>query len=195
VASAAATLRRLNPHVTVVEHACRLDAANAMELIGAYDLVADGSDNFATRYLVNDACYLAGKPLVFGAVGPLDGYLTTFRAFERDEAGDPKPSCRCLFPEAPPPGTVAPCSEIGVLGATVGVLGTLMATEVLKELVGIGQSLTGRLLMYDAADTRFTTVKYSWDPDNPLNGRNPTICDLSIHAKAGAPAAGDVCAA
>jgi adenylyltransferase/sulfurtransferase len=192
VDSAQSTLNAINPHVTVVKHAMRIDAANALDIIAQYDLVADGSDNFDTRYLVNDACYLAGKPLVFGAVGPLDGYLTTFRAFEKDDKGNPKPSYRCLFPEAPPPGTVPPCSEIGVLGATVGVLGTLMATEVLKELLGIGTSLTGRLVMYDAMATRFDTVKYAWDPENPLNGHNPTIKDLSIHAKAGAEG---VCAA
>ena len=184
VASAAETIAAINPHVTVIQHAQRLDAGNAMQILAGYDLVADGSDNFETRYLVNDACCLAGKPLVFGAVGPLDGQLTTFRAFEKDETGRPKPSYRCLFPQAPPPGTVPPCSQIGVLGATVGVLGTLMATEVLKELLGLGRSMTGRLLMYDALETSFNTFKFAWDPDNPLNGRDPTIRDLSIHAKA-----------
>ena len=191
VASAAAMMNDINPHVHVVQHAQRIDASNALGILAQYDLVADGSDNFATRYLINDACCLAGKPLIFGAVGPLDGQLTTFRAFEKDEKGDPKPSYRCLFPHAPPPGTVPPCSEIGVLGATVGVMGTLMATEVLKELLGFGRSLTGRLVMYDALETSFNTFKYAWDPDNPLNGRHPTIRDLSIHAKA----AGEVDAA
>jgi adenylyltransferase/sulfurtransferase len=190
VDSAGASLGALNPHVSVVKHACRIDASNALDLIGRYDLVADGSDNFDTRYLVNDACYLAKRPLVFGAVGPLDGYVTTFRAFEKDAEGKPKPNYRCLFPEAPPPGTVQPCSEIGVLGATVGVVGTLMATEVLKELLGIGTSLSGRLLMYDALATRFDTVRFAWDPDNPLNGTHPTITDLSSHVKQGT---GDAC--
>ena len=181
VASAAETIAALNPHVRVVQHPQRLDADNAMAIIRGYDLVADGSDNFATRYLVNDACCLAAKPLVFGAVGPLDGQLTTFRAFEKDATGTPKPSYRCLFPHAPPPGTVAPCSEIGVLGATVGVLGTLMATEVIKEILGIGQSLSGRLLLYDALEPGFNTFKFGWDPENPLNGRQPTILDLTLH--------------
>lgn len=184
VASAAQTIAALNPHVRVVQHAQRLDATNAMAILAGYDLVADGSDNFATRYLVNDACCLAAKPLVFGAVGPLDGQLTTFRAFEKDADGKPKPSYRCLFPQAPPPGTAPPCSEIGVLGATVGVLGTLMATEVIKELLGIGRSLSGRLLLYDALETSFHTFTFAWDPENPLNGRQPTMHDLSSHAQA-----------
>lgn len=183
VASAAETIAALNPHVRVIQHQTRIEAANALGILAGYDLVADGSDNFETRYLVNDACYLARKPLVFGAVGPLDGQLTTFRAFETDETGTPKPNYRCLFPHAPPPGTVAPCSEIGVLGATVGVLGTLMATEVIKELLGIGRSLSGRLLLYDALEPGFNTFKFSWDPENPLNGRHPSILDLSLHKK------------
>jgi molybdopterin-synthase adenylyltransferase len=184
VVSAAESIAAINPHVKVIPHALRLDAGNAMRILAGYDLVADGSDNFETRYLVNDACCLARKPLVFGAVGPLDGQLTTFRAFEQDDTGTPKPSYRCLFPQAPPPGTAPPCSEIGVLGATVGVLGTLMATEVIKELLGFGRSMSGRLLMYDALETSFNTFKFAWDPENPLNGRNPTIRDLSIHAQA-----------
>ena len=186
--SARQTLGRLNPHVAVVAHQTRIDASNALDLISRYDLVADGSDNFDTRYLLNDACYLAKKPLVFGAVGPLDGYVTTFRAFETDAAGKPKPNYRCLFPEAPPPGTVQPCSEIGVLGAVVGVIGTIMATEALKELLGIGEGLSGRLLIYDARSARFDQVKYAWDAGNPLNGRHPTIVDLSSHAKTHTPA-------
>ena len=186
--SARQTLGRLNPHVAVVAHQTRIDASNALDLISRYDLVADGSDNFDTRYLLNDACYLAKKPLVFGAVGPLDGYVTTFRAFETDAAGKPKPNYRCLFPEAPPPGTVQPCSEIGVLGAVVGVIGTIMATEALKELLGIGEGLSGRLLIYDARSARFDQVTYAWDPGNPLNGRHPTIVDLSSHAKTHTPA-------
>ena len=101
-----------------------------------FDIVADGSDNFATRYLVNDACYFAKRPLVFAAVGPFDGHLTTFRAYESDAAGNPRPSYRCLFPEPPPEGTVAPCSEAGILGAVAGVIGTLAAVEVVKELLG-----------------------------------------------------------
>ena len=181
VKSAAATLGRINPCVKVEPYAVRLTAANAMQLIGEYDVVADGSDNFATRYLVSDACYLAGKTLVYAAVGPFDGYITTLKPHLKDEDDIPYPTYRCLFPEAPPPGLVANCAEVGVLGAVVGVVGTLQATEVLKEILRIGDSLTGRLLMYDALGARFDTVKYAWNRDNPLSGRAPTIKDLSVH--------------
>ncbi len=181
VESAAETAARLNPHVTVEAIPHKVTPENAMELISGYDVVADGSDNFDTRYLVNDACFFAKKPLVFGALGPFDGYLSTFRAFETGEDGTPNPSYRCLFPEAPPPGAVARCEEAGILGAVAGVIGTLQATEVLKELLGIGKSLTGRLLIYEALGGRFETMNYGWDPDNPLNGRDPTIRNLSIH--------------
>jgi len=183
VDSAAETAHRLNPHVKIEAIPEKVTAANAVDLISAYDIVADGSDNFDTRYLVNDACFFARRPLVFGALGPFDGYLSTFRAFETDDTGTPKPSYRCLFPEAPPPGAVARCEEAGILGAVAGVIGTLQAVEVLKELLGIGQSLTGRLLIYEALGGRFETMKYGWDPDNPLSGRKPTITDLSIHQK------------
>lgn len=179
--SAAEAIARLNPHVAVEPHPVRLTADNAVDLIRRYDIVADGSDNFATRYLVNDACYFAGKPLVFAALGPFDGYVSTFRAFERDEKGDPRPSYRCIFPEAPPAGTVPSCQEAGILGAVAGVIGTLQAVEVLKELLGIGESLCGRLLLYDALAARFETIAVAWDPDNPLTGRRPTIHDLAIH--------------
>jgi adenylyltransferase/sulfurtransferase len=181
VESARATIARLNPHVTVETHAVRLDAANALDLIRRYDVVADGSDNFATRYLVSDACYLARRTLVFAAVGPFDGYVTTLKPHLRMADGTPFPSYRCLFPEAPPPGTVAPCSEIGVLGSIVGVVGTLQATEVLKEILGIGETLAGRLLIYDALATRFEQFTVRWDPANPLSGTAPTIRDLSSH--------------
>jgi adenylyltransferase/sulfurtransferase len=183
VASAATTLARINPHVTVETHACRITAANALDLIGRYDIVVDGSDNFATRYLVSDACYLAQRTLVFAAVGPFDGHLTTLKPHLVRPDGMPWPTYRCLFPDAPPPGTVANCSEVGVLGATVGVLGTLAAVEVLKEIAGIGESLAGRLMLYDGLGCRFETVQFAWDPANPLSGRNRTITDLSGHAK------------
>lgn len=182
VESARDAVRRLNPHVVVETHDVRLDAGNAIAIISRYDIVVDGSDNFATRYLVSDACYLAGKTLVFAAVGPMDGYVTTFKPHVQAADGAPYPSYRCLFPEAPPPGTVANCSEVGVLGPVVGVLGTLAATEVLKEITGAGESLAGRLLIYDARATRFETVSVGWDPENPLTGRTPTIRDLSLHA-------------
>ena len=185
VESAKEMVARLNPHVRVETYPMKLDAANALEIISKYDIVADGSDNFATRYLVSDACYLAKRTLVFGAVGPFDGYVTTFKPHEKKADGTPYPSYRCLFPEAPPPGTVANCAEVGVLGAVVGVIGTLQATEVLKEIIGIGDTMAGRLMIYDALGARFEHVKIAWDPDNPLSGRNPTIRDLSLHAGAG----------
>src|SRR5476651_2134322 len=187
VDSAAAAIRKLNPHVKVVTHAERLTAANALALISQYDIVADGSDNFATRYLVADACYFAKKPLVTAAVGTFDGTLTTLRAHERGRDGTPNPTYRCLFPEPPPPGTVPACSEAGILGALTGVLGSMMALEVTREIVGFGEGLVGRLLMVDARAMRFETVSYGWDPANPLNGEHPTIRDLSLHrASAGA---------
>lgn len=192
VASAAAALRQLNPHVTVETIEARLDAGNALEHISRYDIVADGSDNAETRYLVSDACYFAKRTLVFGAVGPFDGYVSTFKPHLRDDDGAPYPTYRCLFPEAPPPGTVPNCAEAGVLGAVVGVIGTLQATEVLKEILSIGTGLAGRLLIYDALAARFETVQVAWDRDNPLTGRNVTIEDLTIHAAAGK---GSACAA
>lgn len=187
VESAAAALARLNPHVHVETHACRIDADNALDLIGRYDVVADGSDNFATRYLVSDACCLAERTLVFAAVGQFDGYLTTFKPHRRAPDGTPYPTYRCLFPEAPPPGTVANCSEVGVLGASVGVVGTLQATEVIKEILGLGESLAGRLMLWDALGMRFSEMRYAWDPDNPLNGHAATIRDLALHRRADAP--------
>ena len=186
VESARQAIARLNPHVTVETYEARLDAGNALDVISRYDIVADGSDNFATRYLVSDACYLARKPLVFAAVGPFDGYVTTLKPHETGPDGKPNPSYRCIFPEPPPPGTVANCAEVGVLGAAVGVIGTLQATEVLKEIVGIGDSLAGWLLLYDARAVRFNDIKVAWDPANPLSGTNPTIRDLSVHTGASA---------
>ncbi len=182
--SAAKAVKRLNPHVEIEAIPERLTAENALSIISAYDIVADGSDNFATRYLVNDACYFAKKPLVFAALGPFDGYLSTFRPFEIGEDGNPKPSYRDIFPEPPPAGTVANCQEAGILGAVAGVMGTLQAVEVVKELLGIGQSLAGRLLIYDALAPRFETIAVTWDPANPLTGRNPVIRDLTPHLKA-----------
>ena len=182
VDSAAAVIHRLNPHVAVESHGTRLTAHNALDLIGRYDLVADGSDNFATRYLVADACYFARKPLVTAALGPFDGTLTTIRAHERSGGGEPNPTYRCLFPEPPPPGTVPACAEAGILGALAGVVGSMTALEVIREIVGFGEGLVGRLVMLDARAMRFETLRYGWDPANPLTGENPTIIDLSAHA-------------
>ena len=188
--SAAATIERVNPHVETRLYTTRLVAENAIDIVRGFDIVVDGSDNFATRYLVNDACYFAKVPLIFAAVGPFDGHLTTFRAFEKDSEGSPRPSYRCLFLEPPPEGTVPPCSETGILGAVAGVIGTLAAVEVVKELLGLGESLVGKLLLYDALQARFTTVAYSWDPQNPLNGKNPRFHDLSHLHKVPAEASG-----
>ena len=171
-------IQRINPHVAVEPHAVRLTAENALDLIGRYDVVADGSDNFTTRYLVADACYFAKKPLVTAALGTFDATLTTIRAHERGVDGKPNPTYRCLFPEPPPPGTVPACAEAGVLGALAGVVGSMVALEVIREIVGFGEGLVGRLVMIDAHAMRFETLRYAWDPANPLTGERPTIREL-----------------
>jgi molybdopterin-synthase adenylyltransferase len=181
VDSAAEQIRALNPHVLFESHAVRLAASNAMSIIGGYDLVLDGSDNFETRYLVSDACYLAAKPLITAALGMFDGSLTTIRAHERNAGGELNPTYRCLFPEPPPAGTVPTCAEAGVMGALAGVLGSMMAMEAIREIVGFGEGLVGRLLMVDALSMRFETLRYKRDPQNPLNGDAPSITDLSGH--------------
>ncbi|MFQ5783703.1 MAG: ThiF family adenylyltransferase [Alphaproteobacteria bacterium] len=178
-ASARATLAEINPEVRVETHAERLTAANAPALIGAYDLVADGSDNFATRYLVNDACYLAKKPLVSAAMLRFDGQVSTFKAY----LGGDNPCYRCLFREPPGPGLIPSCSEAGILGALAGTLGALQATEALKEILGIGDSLSGSLLLYDALSTTFQKVLIKPDPECPLCGPQATINDLSLHQR------------
>ena len=170
VDSAAAVIARLNPHVTVEPHAVRLRPENAFDLVSRYDLVADGSDNFETRYLVSDTCYAARKPLVTAAVGVFDGTVTTIRAHERGADGKPNPTYRCLFPEPPPPGTVPACAEAGILGALTGLVGSIVALEVIREIVGFGEGLVGRLLMIDARAMRFETLRYDWDPANQLSG-------------------------
>ena len=168
----AARLRRLNPHVAVEVHGTRITVANASALLAGYDLVVDGSDNFETRYAMADACFHARVPLVTGAVGTFDGTVTTLRPFETAADGTPNPTYRCLFPDAPPPGTVPTCAEAGVLGALTGIVGSIMALEVVREIVGFGEGLVGRFLLIDARAMRFETLRYSWDPDNPLNGRS-----------------------
>jgi molybdopterin/thiamine biosynthesis adenylyltransferase len=183
VDSAAAAITRLNPHVMVERHAVRITAGNALELISQYDLVIDGCDNFATRYLVSDACYFAQRPLVSGALGAFDAALTTLRPHERNAEDQRNPSYRCLFPEPPPPGSIPACSEAGVLGALPGIVGSMMALEAIREIVGFGEGLVGRLMMIDARAMRFETLSYAWDPGNPLSGEAPTITDLSIHQK------------
>jgi adenylyltransferase/sulfurtransferase len=182
VESAAAVIARLNPHVAIEPHPVRLSSANALDLIDRYDLVVDGSDNFATRYLVSDACYFGKKPLVTAAVGTFDATLTTIRAHERSADGRPNPTYRCLFPEPPPPGTVPACAEAGILGALTGIVGSLMALEVIREIVGFGEGLVGRLLMIDARSLRFEMLQYAWDPANPLSGERSARRDLSAQA-------------
>jgi molybdopterin/thiamine biosynthesis adenylyltransferase len=175
VESAADAVARLNPHVRVETHVTRLTAENARELVRGYDIVADGSDNFATRYAAADACFFERKPLVTGAVGAFDASLTTLRPFETGADGKPNPTYRCLFPEPPPDGAVPACSEAGVLGALTGVVGAMMALEVVREITGFGEGLVGRLLLFDARSMRFDTLSYGWDPENPLNGTAATM--------------------
>lgn len=168
--AAAAFIKRLNPHVAVEEHVTRIDAHNARAMVAFYDVVADGSDNFETRYAVSDACFHEKKPLVTAALGRFDGSLTTLRPHEKRADGRPNPTYRCLFPNPPPPGTVAPCAEAGVLGALSGVMGSLMALEVIRAVTGFGEPLVGRLLLVDAMTMRFDMMRYDWDGANPLNG-------------------------
>ena len=170
--AAITALRRLNPHVSLVPHQKRIGSDSLPALLQDYDIVADGSDNFETRYAVSDACFRARKPLVTAALGRFDATLTTIRAHETQPDGSPNPTWRCLFPSPPPPDTVPACAEAGVLGALAGVMGSLMALEIIRCIVPFGRNLVGRLLMVDARDMRFETMEYSWDPANPLNG-NP----------------------
>ena len=179
VISAAKTLRAINPDVNVVTYKDRFGPANALELIGRYDLVTDGSDNFATRFLVNDAAYFARRPLVTGAILRFDGQLATFKNFPGGH--EDGPCYRCIFREPPPPGQIPSCSEAGVLGALCGTVGSLQATEIIKELLGIGESMSGQLLVYDALATQFRRIKVKRDPGCPLCGEAPTITDLSVH--------------
>ena len=168
--SAKATVGDINPNVTVVEHNTRIAEDNAAGLVSGYDIVADGCDNFATRFTVSDACFHARIPLVSAAIGQFDGQISTFKPYETGPEGTPFPTYRCLHADAPPPGSVPTCAEAGVLGVTAGVVGTLQATEVIKEILEIGDSLAGRLLMYDGLATSFYELKLPWNPDNPLTG-------------------------
>jgi adenylyltransferase/sulfurtransferase len=178
VDSAAESLGAVNPGVKVIRHPVRFTAANAAELISGYDVVADGSDNFETKFLLNDACYFAKKPLVGGAILRFAGQVYTFKAYEE---GD-NPCYRCIFREPPPPDSVPTCAQAGVLGALCGLVGSTQATEVLKELLGIGESLAGSLLVIDALSTTFRKIRAKRDPGCPLCGSAPSIRDLSIHA-------------
>ena len=179
VASAAQSLKAINPEVNVVTYKERLNVGNALNLISAYDIVTDGSDNFETRFLINDAAYFAKRTLVSGAILRFDGQVATFKGFP---GGDPDGPCyRCIFPKAPPEGLVPSCAQAGVLGVLCGTIGSLQATEVIKELLGIGDSMSGALLIYDALATQFRRIKVKRDPGCPLCGRHPSIKDLSAH--------------
>jgi molybdopterin-synthase adenylyltransferase len=182
--SAAITARAINPLARIEPYNERLDADNVLDLIARYDLVCDGTDNFATRFLLADACVLARRTLVSAAVLRFEGQLSVFKPHLH--AGGP--CYRCLYPEAPPEGTVPSCSEAGVLGAVTGVMGTLQATEALKEILGVGESLSGKLLIWDALVTRFRTVRLHADPHCALCSPAATIKDLSQHRHVAAPA-------
>ncbi len=175
VESAAEKLRRLNPHVYVETHHVAFGPDNAMDLLAPYDVVVDAVDNFHARYLLHDASYLAGKPLVEAGVLRFEGLMTT--------VVPRKGACyRCVFPEPPPPGTIPTCQEAGIIGPIPGVMGTLQAMEVIKLLTGIGETLSGRLLIFDGLGASFREVAIARNPKCPLCGEHPTIKDLSGHA-------------
>lgn len=182
VDSAVEAARAINPDVNVIPIDARFDASNAMDAIAEYDIVADGSDNFETRFLINDACYLSKKTLVSAAILRFDGQIGTFKAHIHNADGDHGPCYRCIFREAPPPGQVPSCAEAGVMGAMCGMMGSLQTTEILKEIMGIGDSLSGSLMVVDGLGTEFRKIKVKPDPGCPLCGDNPTITDLSAHA-------------
>lgn len=165
VESARDAMLRINPNVVVNPVAARFTPANAAALVADHDVVVDGSDNFTTRFLAADTCFAVGRPLVTAAVSEFDGSITTLKPYETGEDGEPNPSWRCLFPVPPPPGLVPACVEAGILGAVVGVLGTLAATEVLKVITGVGEPLVRRLLMVDLKTMRFDTIDYRRNPN------------------------------
>jgi adenylyltransferase/sulfurtransferase len=169
--SARDAIREINPLVNVVLHEERLDSDNAMRIFGLYDLIVDGTDNFATRYLVNDACVLLGKPYVWGSIFRFDGQASVFWA----EYG---PCYRCLYPEPPPPGMVPSCAEGGVLGVLCASIGSVQVTEAIKVITGIGEPLVGRLMIYDALEMSYRAVGVKKDPECPVCGKNPTITEL-----------------
>ena len=169
--SARDSIREINPHVDVVLHQERLDSTNVMDIFADYDLIVDGTDNFATRYLVNDAAVLLGKPYVWGSIFRFDGQASVFWA----EHG---PCYRCLYPEPPPPGMVPSCAEGGVLGVMAGTMGTIQANEAIKLITGVGEPLLGSLLVYDALETSFRKVRIRKDPECAVCGKNPTVTEL-----------------
>jgi sulfur-carrier protein adenylyltransferase/sulfurtransferase len=169
--SARDSIREINPNVTVIVHEERLDSDNAMQIFEPYDLIVDGTDNFATRYLVNDACVLLGKPYVWGSIYRFDGQASVFWA----EHG---PCYRCLYPEPPPPGMVPSCAEGGVLGVLCGSIGSIQVNEAIKVITGIGEPLVGRLMIYDALEMTYRSVNVRKDPECPVCGKNPTVTEL-----------------
>ena len=174
--SAYARLSALNPEVRLVPHDARLSSANALEIVRAYDIVVDGTDNFATRYLVNDACVLTGRPNVYGSIFRFEGQASVFAV----RGG---PCYRCLHPEPPPPGLVPNCAEGGVLGVLPGIIGTIQATEAIKLIAGIGEPLVGRFLIYDALRMRFRELALRRDPECPVCGDRPSIRELQDYAR------------
>jgi molybdopterin-synthase adenylyltransferase len=176
--SAAQMIAAINPHVVVEQHPFRITTENALDLIARYDVVADGCDNFPTRFLVSDACYFEQTPLVSAAVGQFDGQMSTFKPYETNATGEKNPTYRCFIGELPPRGLFPACEEAGVIGALPGIIGSMQAMEVIKELLAIGDSLVGRILMYDALAARFFETRLAWSPDNPLTGERPMITKL-----------------
>ncbi len=171
VESARDRLKAINPNVSVEMHHVRLTSANALDILGRYDVVLDGADNFPTRYLVNDACVLLGKPNAFGAIFRFEGQASVF-------ATKSGPCYRCIYPEPPPPGLVPSCAEAGVFGVLPGIIGTIQATETIKLVLGVGETLAGRLLVYDAMRMAFRELKVPKDPDCPVCGPRPTVREL-----------------
>ena len=172
VESAGEEAGRLNPHITVRRHHLRVDADNAANLLRDYTIIADCTDSTAARYAISDACFRAKLPLVTAAVGQWDGSLTLLKPYLTQADGTPNPTYRCLFPDPMPEGLLPTCEEAGVLNALAGVVGSLQALAIIKEIVGIGDDLLGRLLLVDGRTMRFDWVRYQWDPRNPLNGRD-----------------------
>jgi molybdopterin/thiamine biosynthesis adenylyltransferase len=172
VASAVEHLRAINPTIEVVGHETLLFSTNVFEIFEGYDVIVDGTDNFPVRYLVNDATQFTGKPLVYGSIYQFEGQATVFMP------GQETPCYRCLFPAPPPPGTVPSCAEGGVFGVLPGVIGSIQATEAIKIITGEGDTLEGRLLLYDALTMDFQEMKIRWDADCPVCGKDPTIIEL-----------------
>ena len=181
VESARDTVKTINPDVKLQIHEERFTADNALKLLKHYDIVADGSDNFETRFLVNDVCYLTKTTLVSAAILRFDAQLSTYKAHLKNGQQD-HPCYRCIFPEVPPADTAPTCAEAGVLGALCGVVGSLQATEILKEITGAGNSMSGSLLIIDGLGCEFRKIKINSDPDCPLCGVQPKITNLSLHA-------------